>query len=107
MTQKGHEDHFPRPSLSVRRWFVEATFAETHGNGLDAPIAAVRPRKIALVKPALSSPPGTIMSRQFDGLADGRPPVWQRTEAVAVEFRCSGASKERTIRPSGRESGEC
>jgi hypothetical protein len=38
MTAKGHGDQFPPPTLSVRRRFGEATFAETLGNGRDAPI---------------------------------------------------------------------
>ena len=33
----GHEDQFPRPTLSARSRFGQRTFAETQSNGLDAP----------------------------------------------------------------------
>src|ERR1700730_4506684 len=35
MSQKGHEDAFPRPRLSARCWFSQGTFAGTWGNGRD------------------------------------------------------------------------
>ena len=38
----GHQDAFPRPGLSVRCRFSQGTFAGTHGNGREAPTAAVR-----------------------------------------------------------------
>ena len=34
----GHEDAFPPSRLSVRCGFSQGTFAETHGNGRDAPV---------------------------------------------------------------------
>jgi hypothetical protein len=39
MSQEGHEDQFQPPRLNGRCRFSEATFAGTHGNGQDAPIA--------------------------------------------------------------------
>jgi hypothetical protein len=36
-----HEHQFPLPSLSVRCWFVEGTFAKGNGNEQEAPIAVV------------------------------------------------------------------
>jgi hypothetical protein len=38
----GQEDQFSRLRLSGRSWFSQQTFAETRGNGQDAPIAAIR-----------------------------------------------------------------
>ena len=37
----GHEDAFSRPRLSARCQCSQRTFAGTHGNGRDAPIAAI------------------------------------------------------------------
>ena len=42
MTQKGHEDPFPSLWLNVRCVIRHGTFAETNGNGRDAPIPAFR-----------------------------------------------------------------
>jgi len=41
MTGMGHEDAFPRPSLSARCRFSQGTFAATWDNGRDAPIPDV------------------------------------------------------------------
>jgi hypothetical protein len=38
----GHEDPFPPRWLNVRCVIRHGTFAETNGNGRDAPIAVVR-----------------------------------------------------------------
>ena len=38
----GHEAAFPRPRLSARNRFGQATFTGTRGNGREAPIPAVR-----------------------------------------------------------------
>jgi hypothetical protein len=38
MTGSGHEDAFPRPTLSARCRFSQGTFAGMRGNGRDAPI---------------------------------------------------------------------
>ena len=37
--KRGHEDQFPRPTLSARCRFSQGTFARTRGNGRDAPTA--------------------------------------------------------------------
>src|ERR1700730_18165822 len=50
---KGHEDAFPRPRLSARSQFSQATFAGPRGNGRDAPI----PDLPALVRPGRSGGP--------------------------------------------------
>ena len=42
MTELGHEDQFLPPSPNGCCPLGQATFAGTHGNGRDAPIAAVR-----------------------------------------------------------------
>src|SRR5271165_5797386 len=42
MTGMGQEDQFPPPRLSACYVIREKTFAGTHANGRDAPIAAVR-----------------------------------------------------------------
>jgi hypothetical protein len=39
----GHEDTFPRPTLSARCRISQRTFARTRGNGRDAPIADLGP----------------------------------------------------------------
>jgi hypothetical protein len=41
MTAMGHEDQFPLCRLNARCVIREETFAGTHGNGRDAPIAAI------------------------------------------------------------------
>jgi hypothetical protein len=41
MAEKGHEDPFPPLWLNVRCVIRHGTFAETNGNGRDAPIAAI------------------------------------------------------------------
>ena len=41
MAGLGHEDQFPPTSLSARCGFGQGTFAWTHGNGRDAPKAAI------------------------------------------------------------------
>ena len=38
----GQEDQFSRLRLSGRSWFSQQTFAETRGNGQDAPKPATR-----------------------------------------------------------------
>ena len=48
MAAKGHEDAFPRPTLSARCQISQRTFARTRGNGRDAPIAAICTRAIEL-----------------------------------------------------------
>jgi hypothetical protein len=49
MTEKGHQQRLPPPRLSGRCGFGEGTFAETRGNGEDAPkaVLAVNPRVLA------------------------------------------------------------
>jgi hypothetical protein len=42
VTEKGHEDTFPRPRLSARYVIRQETFAGTHGNVRGAPQAAIR-----------------------------------------------------------------
>jgi len=37
----------------------------------------------------------------------GTPAVWLRTEAIAIEFRCAGTSRDGGSGPTGRESGVC
>jgi hypothetical protein len=41
MAASGHFDQFPPTSPSVGRGFGQRTFAGTHGNGRDAPKAAI------------------------------------------------------------------
>ena len=48
---KGHEDAFPRPSLSARCRFSQGTFAGTRGNGRDAPIAGIHNSGSAIGEP--------------------------------------------------------
>ena len=47
----GHEDAFPRPTLSARCRISQRTFARTRGNGRDAPEPAVRLSWVERVKP--------------------------------------------------------
>jgi hypothetical protein len=42
MTDLGHEEQLPPPRLSGCCRFSQGTFAGAHGNGRDAPFAAVR-----------------------------------------------------------------
>jgi hypothetical protein len=42
MTAMGHEDAFPRPTLSARCRFSQETFARTGRNGRDAPEPVIR-----------------------------------------------------------------
>jgi len=42
MAASGHEDQFPPPSLSGGLQLGKTTFAGTHGNERDAPIADLR-----------------------------------------------------------------
>jgi hypothetical protein len=59
MAGLGHEDAFPRPRLSGRCRFSQGTFAGVHGNGRNAPKAAIYIRGIDLAGPTRScrSPP--------------------------------------------------
>src|SRR5947207_8631200 len=52
MTERGHEDQFPPPSLSGRCWFGEGTFAGMGGKEEDAPIPAIG---LAAIKPSCST----------------------------------------------------
>jgi len=53
MTAKGHEDAFPRLTLSARFRFSQRTFAGAHGNGRDAPIPVVElPENLAGIPPS-------------------------------------------------------
>jgi hypothetical protein len=61
MTAMGHEDPFPPPRLSARYVIRQETFAGTHGNGRDAPIAAV-PR--SRVKPRWWSFAARVLTQQ-------------------------------------------
>ena len=56
----GHEDQFPRPTLSARYRFSQGTLARTRGNGRDAPITAVR---------RMSGTGGAFIRRRY---SDGR-----------------------------------
>ena len=51
---QGHEDAFPRPRLSARCRFSQGTFAETLGNGRDAPTADIQA--------AANKPPGSTQN---------------------------------------------
>ena len=42
MTEKGHEDQFPLPTLSGRSRFSQRTFAGTRPDDEDAPFPAIR-----------------------------------------------------------------
>ena len=55
MSAKGHQDAFPRPRLSGRNRFGQASFMGTRGNGRDAPIPVVRDTTMELEGLTLSS----------------------------------------------------
>jgi hypothetical protein len=50
---KGQEDQFPPPGLSACYVIREKTFAGTHGDGRDAPLAA---SLVGLIEPPRSIP---------------------------------------------------
>jgi hypothetical protein len=47
----GHQDAFLRPRLKARYRFSRGTFARTHGNGRDAPIAVISVQPSGLGQP--------------------------------------------------------
>jgi len=47
----GQEDQFSRLRLSGRSWFSQQTFAETRGNGQDAPLTVIGSASVRRLKP--------------------------------------------------------
>ena len=68
----GHEDAFPRPTLSARYRFGQGTFAGTRGNERDAPIPDLPPRaserkvRMAAAPLWVSSAEGTVVAAFSD-----------------------------------------
>jgi hypothetical protein len=60
----GQEDQFPPPGLSACYVIREKTFAGTHGNGRDAPKAAIR---MNVFKPAELDPQAAFMLYRWPG----------------------------------------
>ena len=112
MTAKGHEDAFPRPTLSARCRFSQGTFAGTRGNGEYAPIPAVlgtamEPRKSTQSRHPLRA---TTSAAAIDGATDPfsawatvREAALAPAEAIAAELYTASAPDLVMLVVAGRQ----